>query len=86
VAILHDFQQIVTLTEGHFFQPPVIQDQQVRFGQLRDQFGKAPIAMRDVQRLKQARGSEVTYGEAMAAGLRCQHTPKVGFATARGDR
>jgi hypothetical protein len=50
VAILHDFQQVVALTEGHYFQPPVIQDQQVRFGQLRNQFGKAPITMRELRK------------------------------------
>ena len=27
MAIFHDFQQVVALTEGHFFQSPVIQDQ-----------------------------------------------------------
>jgi len=35
-------------------------------------------------RFEQARSTEVTHGQAMAAGLCRQHTSQVGFSTARG--
>ena len=45
VAIIHDFHQVVAVRRFQRFQPPVIDDQQLYFGQLPELFAIAAIGL-----------------------------------------
>jgi hypothetical protein len=87
VSFLDDFHKIAALRGRQPVRPPVVEDQQVGFGDAAEQAGKASFAMGQFQALEEAWHPFVDHGDAVATGLSRQGTAKPGFpdTTRAGD-
>src|SRR5215831_6315545 len=69
IAVLDDLHQVAPLGWAEAIRSPVIEDQQIAFGERAEQLGKSAITMGQLQLGKQARHARVVDSEAVATGL-----------------
>ena len=54
MPVFHQFQHILALSKIKLFKSPVVEQKDVRAGELCNDLGEAPVVMRYRERLKQA--------------------------------
>ena len=79
--IIEHLQQIIALRRAHGRNRKVINDQQIKLGQLGESASEAAITMGHMQFIKQPPGAHIQHREADSGGLMCQGTAKPRLAT-----
>lgn len=86
VAIVHQLQQVVSLSASQRLKTPVVQDQQLRLRQHRQLLLVAPVRTALHQLREQTAQSPVLDAEPLLAGVVPQRASHVGFPAAAGAR
>jgi hypothetical protein len=80
MSVIDDFQQVAAALVGQWRQAPVIDDQYVGLGQLRQGLGMAAIVAPQRQHREQTRQADVKRAVSLPAGLIHQGTSEEGLA------
>lgn len=84
VTVFDDFEQIMTFVLVDGFETKVVEDQEIRFGQLGQALGEGAISAGNAQAVEQARDTFIAHGKTLTAGLMTEGTSEPGLASARG--
>ena len=84
VAIFEQFEHVVSAGIIKLRQPPIVEDDEIGFGQSRHDFAVAPIALGRGHLLQKPGQTGVEDAIAFAAGFLAQGTGQPGFANAGG--
>ena len=82
MAIFDKFHEIGPLGCGNLLDSPVVEDQELEFGQLRHQFWIGAIAVGDAELFEQTGQPKVAHGKTLPASLIAQGAGEPCFATA----
>lgn len=79
-AIIKDFQNILCVLDGNGIAHPIIEYQQIAFGEGTQRIRQGTITAYLGKRVQQARGAVVTYGETCASGGSSEGTSQKRFS------
>ena len=67
--VVQDLQEIVAIRGSQRFQAPIVQDEQIDLGKLREAPREAPVTVTDAQFVEEPGHAQIAYGEPRSAGL-----------------
>ena len=82
MAVLNKLHEVRPLRRGDFLDAPIVEDQELEFGQLRHQFRIGAIAVGDAELFEQTGQPKVAHGKTLPASLIAQGAGEPCFATA----
>ena len=88
VAVVEDFEEVVSSLSRERSEPPVVEDEEPRPGEALDELGIRPVAPGEGEFVEEAGDAVVAGGDAEAAGLVAERTGEIGFSRSRraGDK
>ena len=84
IAVLDDFEQVVSLGIVKRSQEQIVEDEQLDFGQAVEGFEMRAVGFGLEQHFKQARGAQIEHGVAEASGEVTERASEVALAHAGG--
>ena len=84
IAVLDDFEQIITLRIIEWSQKQIIEDKQLDLGQAGEHFEMGAVGFSLKQHFEQTRSAQIEHGVTLAGSEVAQRTGKITFADAGG--